>query len=447
MNKIFLLTSVCLLCFVKVFATNVSGYFSTNVTWTKANSPYVITGDILIDTPATLTIEPGVTVIASDNYTIYIDGKINAVGTSSDSITFTCSKIPTSKYRTTWKGIEIRHRSFNDTMEFKFCHFEYASYTIYSAYNPVKISNCMFYYNGTVFQSLGYAESYVEMSHCAFIDDGYTTNVGRYALFTDNEMRNCDFGFDGMGGVIAHNLSVGCGYGIKIEGYGDVYDNIVVNAGVTGIYCGSALVRNNQVWYSKVGITYGGGYVEHNGLKYNDIGIIASQYTGSGNIRNNCIEDSKQYGFQSSSMDIDVSGNYWGTTDSLIIAASIQDFYHNFSLGKVAFWPVLQSADSGCADTVNVPGYGNPTSVVNVNKTADLKIYPNPVTGSVTLQALNSGKMNSVIVYNLVGTEVLKASVNGSTIVIDMSSLTSGMYLYKVQMNDNTTVSGKLMKE
>ncbi|OJX00025.1 MAG: hypothetical protein BGO70_04470 [Bacteroidetes bacterium 43-93] len=431
---------------MKVFATNVSGYFNTNITWTKANNPYIITGDILIDTPATLTIEPGVTVIASDNYTIYIDGKINAIGTSSDSITFTCSKIPTSKYHTTWKGIEIRHRSFNDTMEFKFCHFEYATYTIYSAYNPVKISNCMFHYNGTVFQSLGYAESYVEMSHCAFIDDGYATNVGKYALFADNEIRNCDYGFRGWGGIIAHNLYLDCGYGIYLLDSASVYDNIVAKAGVCGILCNGGTINDNQVWYCKVGINYEAGNVVHNGLKYNDIGIQPALYSRIGYVRNNCIENSKLYNFQSSKMDFDISGNYWGTTDSLTIASSIQDFYHNFNLGKVTFWPVLQSADSGCADTVNIPGYGNPTSVVNVNKTADLKVYPNPVSGSVTIQATGD-KMNTVVVYNLVGTEVFKGSINGSSMVIDMSSFSKGMYLYKVQMNDNSTVTGKLLKE
>ncbi|MGN6478362.1 MAG: T9SS type A sorting domain-containing protein [Flavipsychrobacter sp.] len=119
---------------------------------------------------------------------------------------------------------------------------------------------------------------------------------------------------------------------------------------------------------------------------------------------------------------------------------------HNVATGFVSILPVLQSADSGCADTVNVPGNGNPTSVVNVNKTADLKVYPNPVSGSVTIQAPGD-KMNTVVVYNLVGTEVFKDSINGCSMVIDMSSFSKGMYLYKVQMNDNSTVTGKLLKE
>jgi hypothetical protein len=74
-------------------------------------------------------------------------------------------------------------------------------------------------------------------------------------------------------------------------------------------------------------------------------------------------------------------------------------------------------------------------------------VYPNPVSGSVTIQAPGDDKMNTVVVYNLVGTEVFKTNVNGNRIVIDMSSYANGMYLYKVQMNDSSTVTGKLLKE
>jgi len=43
-------------------ATNVSGTISTNTTWTAANSPYVMTGNVTVNAGVTLTIEPGVTV-------------------------------------------------------------------------------------------------------------------------------------------------------------------------------------------------------------------------------------------------------------------------------------------------------------------------------------------------------------------------------------------------
>ncbi|MEM2281086.1 MAG: hypothetical protein QXZ68_03740, partial [Candidatus Bathyarchaeia archaeon] len=40
--------------------TAVKGIISTNTTWTLANSPYVLTGPVLVNRSAVLTIEPGV---------------------------------------------------------------------------------------------------------------------------------------------------------------------------------------------------------------------------------------------------------------------------------------------------------------------------------------------------------------------------------------------------
>jgi hypothetical protein len=70
-------------------------------TWTKANSPYIINGEAIVPEDSTLIIEPGVEVklktgtnfdYESDDFDagmIYVLGNIIAVGTESDSITFT----------------------------------------------------------------------------------------------------------------------------------------------------------------------------------------------------------------------------------------------------------------------------------------------------------------------------------------------------------------------
>jgi|GEM_PF-2369740 len=72
--------------------TGVSGILSTNTTWSKANSPYIVTGDIQIHSGVTLTIEPGCTIMGDSsldrNPSIVVFGSLNAIGTKDDMIQF-----------------------------------------------------------------------------------------------------------------------------------------------------------------------------------------------------------------------------------------------------------------------------------------------------------------------------------------------------------------------
>ena len=69
-------------------ATNSSDTISSNTTWTKANSPYTLTGTITVDSSATLTIEPGVTIQIPSDCTLQVNGILIARGTSSEKISF-----------------------------------------------------------------------------------------------------------------------------------------------------------------------------------------------------------------------------------------------------------------------------------------------------------------------------------------------------------------------
>jgi VCBS repeat-containing protein len=72
--------------------TNVSGIISSDTTWDLANSPYTVTGNVLVATGVTLTIEAGVTVKVSSSVVIQINGALIAIGTSSGKITFTSNE-------------------------------------------------------------------------------------------------------------------------------------------------------------------------------------------------------------------------------------------------------------------------------------------------------------------------------------------------------------------
>jgi hypothetical protein len=81
-------------------ATYVSGPISSDTTWTKANSPYRLTGTVFVNSGVLLTIEPGV-IVDFYIYSIQVTGTLNARGTTDNNIIlFASVPSPTSIYFT-----------------------------------------------------------------------------------------------------------------------------------------------------------------------------------------------------------------------------------------------------------------------------------------------------------------------------------------------------------
>jgi len=139
--------------------TEVSGHISTNTTWTKANSPYIITGMVLVEQGVTLTIKPGVVARFDSTAFIWVNGEIIAIGTETDSIRFTANTDnPSTVY---WGGIYLTDTAVpttvnNDTIyvsgsTFQYCIFEYSGVRNGADYEGALstevnlfISNCRF---------------------------------------------------------------------------------------------------------------------------------------------------------------------------------------------------------------------------------------------------------------------------------------------------------------
>ena len=65
---------------------------------------------------------------------------------------------------------------------------------------------------------------------------------------------------------------------------------------------------------------------------------------------------------------------------------------------------------------------------------SEIKVYPNPVKDRINLSATN--KIKSMSVYNLLGQEVLRTSVNSRNYSADISNLKAGIYLIKLAIDD-----------
>jgi hypothetical protein len=76
----------------------------TDTIWTLANSPYLLSEDLIVADGVRLTVEPGVQVVLDRNITVYVEGNITAVGTPTEPIFF---KAPVDDVRGYWGNLRI----------------------------------------------------------------------------------------------------------------------------------------------------------------------------------------------------------------------------------------------------------------------------------------------------------------------------------------------------
>ena len=120
--------------------TNVSGPITQNATWNLAGSPYIVTGDVTVNSTVTLTIDAGVEVKFNGNYSLIVNGTLNSLGTAAQRVKFTSNQ--TTPARGDWNRIQIN----NGSSTLNYLEVEYSNEGIYLAQNVtgVTIQNGIF---------------------------------------------------------------------------------------------------------------------------------------------------------------------------------------------------------------------------------------------------------------------------------------------------------------
>jgi hypothetical protein len=307
MKKLIVIRGLCfsVMVFLSLAETGIA-YAQTDIpagdvsgTWSLSNSPYHINGEITIPDSQTLIIEPGVEVVFTGHYKFNVQGRLLAIGTVQDTITFTAQDTETG-----WHGIRFLNTpGTNDTSKIIYCRLQYGKANtgdgldrsggaiLISRFDKVLVSNCLFdsnmndgdlYSTGGAAIWINYASPVV--TSCTFTNNnGITGAVGcvydSQAIVSNNVFTNnkCRWGGGVACGISSNNSPVISGNHISdnsAEDGGGVYlvwttnalviNNVIIRNHATGegggINCEDSkiqLIANNTVAYNSA--PYGGG--------------------------------------------------------------------------------------------------------------------------------------------------------------------------------------------
>lgn len=350
-----LLTSLTLILNVNA-ETNVSGEITTDTTWTAANSPYVLSGDVLVKENVNLTIEQGVTVNLGA-YALQVNGTLKAQCNSSSPIVFNTAAASSTPQIV----FGASSKSWNGT-DSTGCIIENATINTPISINGTSpmILSCKITGGITIAQAAPIIQSNtisggntneaitIQNDSAPIILANSITGktIGIYlninssstATIKNNTIVNCTTGIsvgDSNGTILLYgNLIYGSTYGVKVAS---------INAAVTLQY--NLLMNNTQ------GINVGSAVTININTIYNNTIGIYYDTNKSSTINYNNIMNNTKYNIEVTTNcptpELEATYNYWGTQDIPTINASIYDKNDNSSLGTVKYLPALPEPWSG----------------------------------------------------------------------------------------------------
>ncbi len=330
----------------------VNGIITQDTTWTKTNSPYNLTGNILIDNGITLTIEPGVIVNFNSHY-ILVNGTLTARGTSLNQISFYgAGQISFTPYSIAWNeqtdlGSIIEYAILSET-----------AYTLLSVGidggSPMIRNNDMtasIYING----------GSPTISSNNFTSFSYTDMYGReQGVITE-------IGVSGNSSPTITNNNIQGDIVIQ-SGSPTIQRNVI--SGAIGIDMGTLTSSANPT-------------IENNTLSSCGMGIFVGRTSElTLTLMYNNFQNNKQYNINwQPTENLYAPNNWWGTTDQSAISSSIYDFKNDFNLGKVNFVPFLTSPNPQAVPNSNAPipiSNTSPTSNPTTNQSPTVSPTQNP---------------------------------------------------------------------
>jgi len=394
-------------------ATEVTGIIATDTMWTKTNSPYNLTGNVLISNGATLTIESGAT-INLNGYYILVNGTLSSRGTSAnpininggDYIAFTPFSSNWAEQTTT--GSIIENSFLNATRLFIYASpkinnnifqnidFQYVPIAISNVWEPSSmvyvpstnsspvISNNIISGGISIQNMWGHGGS--PDTACPQISNNTITS-------SSNNVGNGIYTFYSTG-LISNNTISGFQQGLYLHSdYGTLIEGNLILGNSKGVVTNvhqdptTPIIANNTVTYNGDGFS------------------LIRSFSAATNpvIVNNNIYGNINYNINLGIPDtINATYNWWGTTDTQAINQSIYDFKNDFNLGMVEFVPFL-TAPNPAAPII-------PTFNIVASAEAGGSISPS---GTVSV---DYGDSQTFTITADTGYHIVDVTVNGSSV-------------------------------
>lgn len=316
--------------------TSVSGSITSNTTWTKANSPYKMTGVVTVQEGVTLTIEPGVTFELGGWY-MYVRGSLHAEGKPYDQIHFTADTPgydPAIYLETTSSDCSIKNVILDqvglvirgDSPNIEDNSFLRSKKAAIDAEKGVPTIT------GNIFED-------IPTKGVSVCESARVTNN----LFNKTTGQATAIIATGQA-YVAGNQIISFYQGIAAGGLITVENNIVINCSYGAISSVDSAVttKGNYISGSTYGIK-GGGTIDSNTIVNNEYGIIIDTVA---TINNNNIVNNPNGLALTTKGTFDATNNYWGSIDPTEVAQLITDNQDRSELGTVNYKPILTSPSS-----------------------------------------------------------------------------------------------------
>jgi hypothetical protein len=454
--------------------TIVHGGIYANTTWSLANSPYLMDGNVVVFPGVTLTIEPGVEVRVKENgftgnqFYLETRGTINMIGQPGALIKFRADSAVTSTYA--WVGIFVKN-SQGGALNYDYISISNAIYAInYDSFVPplIILNQSEFNYNtnamnvGTELQADGctffgnsyavYGWSIFKFTNCIF--DSNLVALPIYA--SELNIEDCMFSNNSTG----INISSGSYTGISVKK--TIFDNNTVafdnannglidsctftnnNQGI--VNTNTVEIRNSVFNNNQTAMQVGWGTLVYNcEINDNSTGVAIGP-VGFGQpapvIENNRICYNTDYNIDNrTDLNLFIPTNCFCITDSTEIEEKILDGYDDITKGLISY-AIFDTTCTILLETVyKLPN----TSVIESPAKTEINIFPNPV--SDLLNVSNNGNFSLLEMFDMSGRIYISSKLTEGNNQIIVTSLPAGVYICRLTSVGFNTQYVKMIKQ